>query len=85
MLRNPYCVTKTLLKLIISLPLVSLFNNLCENTAALLTQSGGNPLILRRFLKINSYFRRLSLWQLNIQSTRLWRKFIVESAIRERQ
>ena len=38
LLGNLYCVTKTLCKLIISLPMVSLLRNLCENTATLLTQ-----------------------------------------------
>ena len=39
LLRNIYCVTKTSCTLMISLPMVYLLNNLCENTATLLTQS----------------------------------------------
>ena len=39
MLRNLYFVTKTLCKLMISLRMVSLLKNLCENTATLLAQS----------------------------------------------
>ena len=37
LLRNLYCVMKTSYKMMISLTMASLFNNLCENTAALLT------------------------------------------------
>ena len=59
-------LTKTSLKLMISLPIVSLFKKLCGDTATLLTQSGGNPLIVRRFLKMNLYFLWLTLWQLNL-------------------
>ena len=56
LLRNLYCVTKTSCTLMILLSRVSLFKNICENTATLLIQSGGNPLLLRIFLRINIYF-----------------------------
>ena len=49
-------VTKTSCKLMISLPMVSLFKDFCKNTATLLTQSGGNPLIGGRCLNMNIYF-----------------------------
>ena len=39
LLRNLYCVTKMSYTLMISLPTVYSLNNLCENTATLLTQS----------------------------------------------
>ena len=48
---------------------VYLFKNICENKATLLTQSGGNPMILTKFLNMILYFWRLQLWQLNLQST----------------
>ena len=55
-LRNLYCVTETSYKTMISLPMVYLFKNIYQNTATLSTQSSGNPLILRIFLKMNIYF-----------------------------
>ena len=39
MLRNLYCVTKTLCKPMISLPMDSLLKIICENKVTLLTQS----------------------------------------------
>ena len=54
LLRNIYCVTRTSCRLMISLPMVSLFKNLCENTATFLNQSGGKPLILKKISKDES-------------------------------
>ena len=51
-----YCLTKTSCTLMISLTMVYSLKNLCDNTATFLTQSGGNPLILRRVLNMNIYF-----------------------------
>ena len=64
---NFVCATKTLCGLMISLPMAPLFEKLLLNTATLLTQRGGNPLIVRKIIKISLYFWRLPLWQLNIQ------------------
>ena len=49
--RNFVGVTKTSCYLMISLPMASLLNKLCVNTATYFTQSGGKELTLRTFLK----------------------------------
>ena len=45
------CIAKTSCDLMISLPMVPLFKNLCMNNTTLSTKSGGNPLIVRKFSK----------------------------------
>ena len=65
--------------------MVSLFKKICKNKATLLTLSGGNLLIVRILIRLDFYLWWLPMWQLNLQSTRLWRKFIVKQPQRKRQ
>ena len=51
LLRNLLYVARMPCNLRISLPIGPLFKRLYMNTAALLTQSGGNPMIKRKSLK----------------------------------
>ena len=61
LLRNSVCVTKISCDLMISLPMVTLVNKLFANTTKLLTQSIGNPRMVRKIIRIRLYFWRLPL------------------------
>ena len=79
LLRNFVCATNIAWYLIRLLHIGTLFKRLWVDTVTLLTQSGGNLLIVRYSLKMSLYFPSLPVWQFKSHSTSMWLNNILDS------